>query len=465
VRADPRTLTRVLDELLWTLRREGLAISTAQALDVARASALVGFVDRERFRETLGACLVTRKSDRARFDRGFDAYFAAEPSSDLWSRLAARGFSTEELAALRAAFADWRATTEGAQSVAFFERGSELEHLLRMAGVARAVAGVSSDLQLGFATHRALARAGLPRARQRLSALRTVLRDALGERGELLTDALIQELDQAENDVRTHFARALARREEERRPKATSLSTKPFFALDPTEVDEVRRSVRQFVDRLRGGARVRRRRALRGRIDPHRTLRESMRTFGIPLRLHRRRKSREKPRLVILCDVSDSVRAAASFMLELVYAAHDLFSRTRSFVFVSDIAETTALFERLPPELALAEAYAGTTVNVTANSNYGRALRLFESREATSLDRRTTVVILGDGRTNFQDDGAEVLVRLRERVRALYWLAPESRSGWGIGDSAMARYEPYCTRALEVRTARELEEAARLLTS
>lgn len=464
--ADPRAMTRVLDELLWTLRREGLLVSTAQAIEAARAAALVGFVDRDVFKDAIAATVVTRAADRARFERGFDAYFGAEPRDDLWERLAAAGFDREELRVLREAFASWSGGdgdgTGYAQELALFERGSELEQLLRLSIVARSASSFASELQLGFATHRALQSAGLPRARTRLSALRIQLRDALGDRGDALTDALARELDAAEGDVRAHFGRTLARREEDRKPSRATRENTPFLSLAPEDIEEVRRAVRRFAERLRGGARVRRRRARRGGIDPHRTLRRAMRTGGVPMRLYRRDKTRDKPRIVMLCDVSDSVRATASFMLELVYAAHDLFDRTRSFVFVSDVAETTELFERLPAAAALAEAYAGA-INVTSNSNYGRALRAFESREGGRLDHRTTLVVLGDGRTNFQEDGAEVVKRLRDKVKALYWLCPEPRSGWGVGDSAMIRYASHCTRVLEVRTARDLEDAARLL--
>lgn len=463
--ADARAMLRVVDELLWTLRREGLLISTAQAIEATRAVALVGFEDRDRLREALAATIVTRVSDRSRFDRAFATYFGGEPRRDLFERLAARGFSDQELAVLRGAFAAWieAGTSADATAVALFERGSELEQVLRMAGVVRAAHSLASELQLGFVTHRALRAAGLPRARTRLSALRTALTDALGERGDALTDALARELDEAETDVRSHFARALARREEERRPARATRENTPFASLDPSEVDDVRRAVRRFAERLRGGARVRRRRARHGGVDPARTLRAAMRTGGVPLKLLRRDKTRDKPRLVLLCDISDSVRAAAAFMLELVYAAHDLFDRTRSFVFVSDIAETTELFERLPPNAALAEAYAGTAAHATSNSNYGRALRSFETRFGDRLDSRTTLVVLGDGRTNFQDDGADTLGRLRDKVRAVYWLCPEPASTWGTGDSAMLRYATHTTRVIETRTARDLEDAARLL--
>ena len=228
----------------------------------------------------------------------------------------------------------------------------------------------------------------------------------------------------------------------------------------------MRLAVRRFVEKLAGGERVRRRRARTGRIDPRRTLRRAFATGGVPLVLARKKRTRGKPRLVILCDISDSVRATARFMLELTYTAQELFEQTRSFVFVSEIGEATALFGGGGAgsiESALGRAYGGGVVPVTGNSNYGRALRQFEARHAHELDRRTTLVVLGDGRSNYSDDGAEVLDRLRGRARAVVWLTPEGRGTWLQGDSAMARYERAASKVLTVRTPRELEDAARFL--
>ena len=159
--------------------------------------------------------------------------------------------------------------------------------------------------------------------------------------------------------------------------------------------------MRRFVERLRGGQSVRARRARRGRLDPHRTLRRALVTGGVPFAPARKSRRRDKPRLVLLCDVSDSVRTVARFMLELTYAAQELFERTRSFVFVSELGETTELFRRAPVSLALGEAYGGSVISVADNSNYGRVLRAFEARHLREIDRRTTVVILGDGRTSW----------------------------------------------------------------
>jgi uncharacterized protein with von Willebrand factor type A (vWA) domain len=159
------------------------------------------------------------------------------------------------------------------------------------------------------------------------------------------------------------------------------------------------------------------------------------------------------------------VRAAAAFLLEFTYAAQELFSRTRSFVFVSDLGETTALFAREPVRVAIAHAWGGGVVRAGDNSNYGRALRAFEARHLRDVDRRTTVVILGDGRTNYHDAAPEVLDRIRARAKSLVWLCPEPRGQWVQGDSAMTSYAARCTSVYEVRNAADLERAARAIVA
>jgi uncharacterized protein with von Willebrand factor type A (vWA) domain len=350
--------------------------------------------------------------------------------------------------------------------LALLDRGAELDRLLSLAGSARTLDALQGPLQAGFYTHKLLEEVGTWRSQKELEAVRARLVDALGtERADALVASLKKELELAADEVRAFVTDTLSARESERARTADDVLSTPFTSLDDAEVEEVRRSVRAFVQRLRGGEGVRRRRARRGRIDPHRTLRLALRTGGVPLVLARRVRRREKPKLLILCDVSESVRGVARFLLEMAYASQELFSGTRTFVFVSELGETTKLFAKEPIETALARAWSGTVVPVTHNSNYGRVLRSFEARVLRDVDRRTTVVILGDGRTNYLDNAAEVLDETRKRARAVVWLCPESRAQWATGDSAMPRYAPKCTRVLEVRNARDLETAARLVRS
>lgn len=466
---DTRAVLRVFDELLWKLRREGFDISTAQAVDALRIVSVVGLEHRADVRDGIAAVVVQRARDRARFNAAFDDFFAADPPPGrrtLWERLAGRGFALDELDALRSILEQFAASGHaGAMPLAILlAGGAELDRLLSLSGISRTI-DAHSGLQLGFQTHRILGQLGAGRARQALAGLRALLAGALGARGDALADALALELDRTDDDVRAyvrgvHEARVT---EVEGERGQRRLQTTPFTALTDAEIDEVRRAVRRFAERLRGGARVRARHARRGPVDAHRTMRRALRTGGVPFDLLRKRRRRDRPKLVLLCDVSDSVRAAACFLLEFTYAAQELFERARSFVFVSDLGETTQLFARAPVRVAIAEAWGGAVVAASDNSNYGRVFRAFETRHLSEVDRRTTVVVLGDGRTNHHDAAPEVLDRIRDRARALVWLCPEPRGQWGQGDSAMARYAPHCTAVYEVRCAADLEIAARAL--
>ncbi|WP_437817985.1 VWA domain-containing protein [Sorangium sp. So ce1078] len=456
-----------IDEFLWALRRDGFAVSTAQAIDVARACALVGFGDRARLRDAIGAVVVERAADLRRYNAAFDRFFSPEGAhvGDLWARLRERGFAEGELSALRdlltaaaersGAFGD----AIGFQALA--GAAGELDQALRSAGIARVLAPMTSSLQVGFFAQRVMDQLGVPAVASALRRIRSALEEALGEdRGRALAEALAGEMERMRHRVREHVMVALRRLEGEE-PAALGRMDVPFASLGEGEVDEVRRAVRALSERLRGAERVRRRRARRGRIDPHRTLRRSLQTGGVPFQPARRARRRDRPRLMVLCDVSDSVRVAARFMLEFVCAAQELFDRTRSFVFVSELAETTELFAALPTSSALERIQRGEVVSRAHNSNYGRVLNAFEERYGRDVDRRVTLVILGDGRTNYFADEAEVVRRLRDRARALLWLCPEGPGAWGTGDSAMLRYAAASTKVLVARTARELESAAR----
>ncbi len=473
--SDAGAVLRVFDELLWRLRREGFEISAAQAIDAARAVQAVGLEKGSVVREAVACVVVQSVRERARFDAVFDGFFGRHPSrghGTLWERLRTRGFEDAELDALRAALE--HVASSRADGVVSFEtlldRGADLDRQLALTRVTESI-DAHSGQRLGFRTYGLLAKMGVGPAREVLAGLSAHLVDALGVRGRTLAEALASELEGAEDDIRALVRRAYEARvaDSERERAERRIETAPFTSLSDAEVEEVRLAVRRFAERLRGSARVRARRALRGRIDPHETLRRALRTGGVPYRLARKKVRRDRPKIVLLCDVSDSVRAVACFLLEFTYAAQELFEQTRSFVFVSELAETTELFAQKDASTAIAHAWlGGALVRPGENSNYGRVLRTFEARHLRELDAKTTVVILGDGRNNYHDPAAEVLSRIRKKARALVWLCPEPQGEWQTGDSAMSRYARECSAVYQVRSARDLRTlaaAARRLSS
>jgi uncharacterized protein with von Willebrand factor type A (vWA) domain len=345
--------------------------------------------------------------------------------------------------------------------------GGALDHLLFAAGRAARLDRMQGAMQIGFYTMRLLDAAGLPRAQTELGALRSRLRDALGARGDALADALTAELEKFRHLARGHVADALRRQHptQGEDARAERLAHRPFAALDRAEAERVRDEVRRLGERLRGKLAVRRKHERRGALDVRRTLRAAYATGGVPFRPALRRRRRDRPKLVVLCDVSDSVRAAARFLLVFVHTVQEVFASTRSFVFVSDVAEATALFRAEPVERAIAMAYGGSVVSVAANSHYGAVFEAMAERHFDALDARTTLLVIGDGRNNFNDPGLPAFERLCRRAGRVVWLNPEPPGAWGFGDSAMKLYQPLCRECHTVHDLASLRRAVdRLVT-
>jgi uncharacterized protein with von Willebrand factor type A (vWA) domain len=454
----------ILDNFLWVLRREGFILSPAQAIEVVRAAREVGLSDRMLLRDAIACVVVDVAEQRPRYDELFEEFFSlrSRPHQDLPTRLLAQGFSRAELAALRELLGDFLSPEGRARLRAILSGGTELDHLLASEAVQKHLARMNGPLQKGFFAHQLIEGLGIDRARSALDFLKEGLTEMLDPvRAAELVQALMRELERSERRVRERVERHVAASLTAEQAGEGPMST-PFAMLAEGEIDEVRRGVRKLAERLRGAARVKARHKRRGRIDPARTMRKSLATGGVPFRPVRRDQRRDRPRLMILCDVSDSVRQASRFMLEFVYAVQELFDRTRSFVFVSDIAEVTRLFDEKGVSEAVLKA-AMSAVDTSHNSYYARALLHFEQQFMSAIDRRTTVVILGDGRTNYQPTGADVVTEMRARAHSVLWLCPEPRSRWGAGDSAMPAYAAEVTQALVVASGADLERAAREL--
>jgi uncharacterized protein with von Willebrand factor type A (vWA) domain len=223
---------------------------------------------------------------------------------------------------------------------------------------------------------------------------------------------------------------------------------------------ELEESLRRLAHSLHGGLTHKRRVAASGRIDSGRTMRRNMRFDGIPFSPVTVRRAEDKPRLVVLTDVSLSVRATARFTLHLVHGLQNLFGQVRTFAFVAELAEITDLFEDHPVEHALGLVFGGDVLDVDANSDYGAAFGAFGEDFASAVTRRTTVLVLGDGRGNGNDPNLAAFEEITRRARETIWLTPEPRYSWGLGGCDLPAYAEYCSRVRVVRDLTGLESAA-----
>jgi uncharacterized protein with von Willebrand factor type A (vWA) domain len=95
-------------------------------------------------------------------------------------------------------------------------------------------------------------------------------------------------------------------------------------------------------------------------------------------------------------------------------------------------------------------------INVYTRSNFGQAFHAFWRDHLAAIDKKTTVLVLGDARNNYNDPRAWCLRDIHQKAKNVLWLNPESPSAWGFGDSVMDKYLAYTDIAEECRNLRQL---------
>ncbi|MGA9531256.1 MAG: VWA domain-containing protein, partial [Anaerolineales bacterium] len=202
---------------------------------------------------------------------------------------------------------------------------------------------------------------------------------------------------------------------------------------------------------------LRQRRGDGPRLDAKATLRASLRTEGVPFQLIRRRR-RQRARFALICDVSTSMRPVVSFLLLLIYQLQAEVSRTRSFAFIDRMIDINPDFESNEPQRAIERVLTRIQPG-HYNTDLGRSLADFVRQHPSAVDRRTTVVICGDGRNNYNDPRLDLVEQLRRRAHRLVWFNPEPTTMWGGGDSDMEAYSALADQVFQVSNLRQLSQA------
>ncbi len=224
----------------------------------------------------------------------------------------------------------------------------------------------------------------------------------------------------------------------------------PFEDYSDLEFDEARDALAPIARRFRVRLGRRLRMAKAGRLDFRRTIRASIQRGGALSDLRFRARRPRHIDLVILADISGSVRYSSTLMLEMIAGAAKFFRRVRSFVFIDRLAE--AGFEQ--KHLVMTPA-----LDLYARSDFGRVLGELWERRGALLNRATVLVIMGDGRNNRRPARADLLREMGRLCRAVIWLIPEEQERWGIGDSAILQYAREVAALVPSQDLRELEGA------
>ncbi len=437
-------------------RREGMHVGTSELLDAFAALEHVPWTNEEDFRSALAATLAKSQEDRRVFDILFDRYFFRAVEREAVERgLTEQGIGDDggyqgdqnmiDLDSLRNQIRN--AVREGSDG--------DMRDLARLAIAAFGREGTGSGV-IGVDVQRIRRTLGLKGQSEQEMAARPDP-DAVPR----------QRLREFERHLRRELERDMIERTQSLPPARPLREFDRALPTNPTQdLAAVHRVVMQLKRRLATqGHEMRGRR--RGRVvDVRRTMRASLETGGVPLRLRYRPKRPRRPELFVLCDVSTSVTSASVFFLSVLHALHDSFRKLRSFVFVERISEVTEVFERERSFKAVSRAIATDSgvADVSGYTDYGRVWLEFYEQVIDDLDPRSTVIVLGDARTNGREPHAKAFGAIAERSSRMFWMNPEPKLYWNYGDSVMAAYEPYCDGVFECWTTKQLEGFVNALT-
>ncbi|WNZ13238.1 VWA domain-containing protein [Streptomyces sp. 11x1] len=484
-------LAERLTALVRALRGHGIRIGPGETVDAAAVLEVLGLADRERIREGLAAALLRADRQRPVFDATFELYFPLGVGELTGARGASAGDRDElreRLAEALAAHDTAALTRLAAEAVELLGRygspGSDgwsahqtLDRLRPQTLLARILAsareqgagaepgltgaggggGAGGAFRMGFGGGLTLGPGGSTAS-------------GLGSAGfteRLDADEVRRRIEDFRDRVRTEARRRVAERRGAdmiaERGVARSADQVDFLVANREQLVELRRTVQPLARKLATRLAARRRRAARGQIDIRRTLRRSLSTGGVPLRPAHRRQRPARPEIVLLCDVSGSVAGFANFTMLLVQAMRDQFSKVRVYAFVNRVDEVTRLVttgQADPAELGRRIATEATLTGWHGSSDYGAALGEFVERHLDAVGPRTSVIVLGDARTNGFDPNEEALRRIAARARRVHWLNPETPSTWGVGDSAA----PVYAGIVDMHTCRNARRLGELVT-
>lgn len=438
-------MEKQISNFIRALRSADVRVSTGEALDAARTVAMIGYEDRALMKDSLACVLAKSESEKSIHDRLFDLYFSSAPAGS----------------ASRPATSDTPESQENPKDAA--ERLSQLTQQGNEQALATAIERAAEQAGLNdirFSTQVAYFSQSMVRAMggeqlqaRLLEALQGRTPDADAEAQRLIDVRRALTMAARERADRAFQIFGAAETEKFRDEIAT---TKRLSAIEASDMARMKQLVMKVAKRLAVKHSRRRKRTQRGLLDVRRTMRANAGVDGVPFNVIWRQKKKDRPKILVICDVSGSVALYVRFLLLLLYSMKEAIPDLHAFAFSYRLKAVDDILESMEFDAAIKKILREIGLGSTS---YGQAFSDFKMDHENKIDRRTTIIILGDGRSNYGDPRLDLFRDFAGRAKRIIWLNPEGRALWGTGDSVIPRYEPFCAQMSHVATLKDLEKA------
>lgn len=445
-------------QFINALRTSGVRVSLAESADAFQAVREMGIADRENFRLSLRSTLVKEHSGLPVFDDLFPLFFDsadAPPMFDVTDDMSPE--EAQMLAQMLRQFSDQlRKTMEK------LLRGEQLTpQELRQLGQLTGLNRMDDMRYRDWMARRMMRAMRFDEVRNAMQELMRLL-EQMGmsrERLEQMRELVRANQEAMGEQIDRYAGERIAENMSTERPEESidNLMDKPFGALSDRDMAKLRREVQRLANRLRTRVSLRQKRAKSGQLDAKATIRANLKHGSVPMELKHRHK-KLKPKLVVICDISTSMRYCSELMLSLVYALQDLVTKTHAFAFIDHLEYITPDFVGRTADEAIGQVLIRMPPG-HYSTDLGYALRNFSQDYLDTVDHRTTVIMVGDGRNNYNNPQLDIFKMMARRSRRTIWINPEPPPLWGTGDSDMHEYAPFIDSIVIAATLGELTAA------
>ena len=436
-----------LRDFVHILRSSDLRISTSESIDAMKVISKVGIQDRNILKDSLSFSLAKTMREKEIFSDCFDDFFKEnymnfeKENSSLGSEQ-----QTEEVD-------DLDTWDDGAKNkLENLYKNSDKNSLM----TAMALAARESNLQdirlftqVGMFTRKIFDEMGLETLNNDIflaSRMGDINREE--ELKEIRENLRVEIRDYIENQVKLRTSNTGKQLREE------ALSQMRLTQADKSDYKIMSGIIKKMAKRLISIHSRRKRKSQRGILDVRSTIRANQEYDGILFETVWKKTKIDRPKIIALCDVSGSVANVSRFFLMFLHSLTEILPNVRTFAFSNKAGEVTDLFENKDIEVAAAETLL---LNGGGSTDYGQAFVDLEGLLENKIDRKTTVIILGDARSNYGDPRCDVLKTIQEKSKRILFLNPEPKSVWGTGDSEMLRFVPYCNKSKVCKSLFDLE--------
>lgn len=462
----------MIADFVRILRAADIRVSPAETLDAAEIFETIGFDDRSILKYALGQTLAKTEMEKLAFDEAFESYFRLPeetppslPSENQEENQPQDGEDAQDKSAEQNSGEGQpqQGTQEGAQEAGAASDNANqtltemlenqdtaaLQAAMQQAATQAGLADAKLFTQQGMFSRRIMEAMGLADLEARIRQMNEGGETEEAERlraGRAQLFEAVQDFVERQIAMRTKNAGRLLRED--------ALSRIRLSNLDKSDMKIMRELIRKLAKRLASRHSRRRKKAQRGMLDIRRTMRANVAYDGKLFNLAWRRVKVERPKLIVLCDVSGSVAAVSRFFLMFLYSLDEVMPKTRSFVFSNRAGEITDLLQGDDLETAMEAAlrqYGG------GSTDYGMSIMDLAEATLDSVDKKTTVMVLGDARSNYGDPGHLALKEFYERAGRVIFLNPEPETVWDTGDSEMKKLGAYCTHKQTCNSVKHVE--------